>query len=51
MFKRVKFLKANEVRQRKFFNIAQQCGIKERKLILDCPTSWNSTFTMLNTTL
>lgn len=47
----VKYIKASEARQLAFFEIAQHYGIKERKLILDCPTRWNSTYNMLSTLL
>ncbi|XP_044464084.1 zinc finger BED domain-containing protein RICESLEEPER 2-like isoform X2 [Mangifera indica] len=47
----VKFIRASEARQKIFSNIAMQCGIKERKLILDYPTRWNSTYKMLTTAL
>ncbi|XP_044473984.1 zinc finger BED domain-containing protein RICESLEEPER 2-like [Mangifera indica] len=43
----VKFIKASEARQKNFAKIAMQCGIKERKLVLDCATRWNSTYKML----
>ncbi|XP_044500228.1 zinc finger BED domain-containing protein RICESLEEPER 2-like [Mangifera indica] len=47
----VKFVKASEARQKTFAKIAMQCGIKERKLVLDCATRWNSTYKMLMTAL
>jgi hypothetical protein len=31
--------------------VVEQKGLKERKLIIDCPTRWNSTFNMLSTAL
>ncbi|XP_044500195.1 zinc finger BED domain-containing protein RICESLEEPER 2-like [Mangifera indica] len=47
----VKYVRASEVRQRDFASTAKICGIKERKLVLDCPTRWNSTYNMLNVAL
>ncbi|XP_044508352.1 zinc finger BED domain-containing protein RICESLEEPER 2-like [Mangifera indica] len=47
----VKYVRASEVRQRDFASIAKICRIKERKLVLDCPTRWNSTYNMLNVAL
>ncbi|GAU24574.1 hypothetical protein TSUD_149150 [Trifolium subterraneum] len=32
-----------------FCDVVEQKGLKERKLIIDCPTRWNSTFNMLST--
>ncbi|KAK2427364.1 zinc finger BED domain-containing protein RICESLEEPER [Trifolium repens] len=47
----VKYINHNDGRLKAFCNVVEQKGLKERKLIIDCPTRWNSTFNMLSTTL
>ncbi|KAJ7976883.1 Zinc finger BED domain-containing protein [Quillaja saponaria] len=47
----VKFLKNSESRLLKFSEIIQQLKLSSRKLILDCPTRWNSTYEMLTLAL
>ncbi|CAH9076336.1 unnamed protein product [Cuscuta epithymum] len=43
----VKYINFNDSRLKSFSNIVVQKHLKERMLILDCPTMWNSTFKML----
>ncbi|XP_030964253.1 zinc finger BED domain-containing protein RICESLEEPER 1-like [Quercus lobata] len=47
----VKYLIASEARLTKFGEIAKQLQLLSKKLILDCPTSWNATYAMLVATL
>ncbi|XP_038719302.1 zinc finger BED domain-containing protein RICESLEEPER 2-like isoform X2 [Tripterygium wilfordii] len=47
----VKFLKNSEARFLKFTEIVKQLQLPARKLILDVPTRWNSTFEMLSLAL
>ncbi|XP_038714748.1 zinc finger BED domain-containing protein RICESLEEPER 2-like isoform X1 [Tripterygium wilfordii] len=47
----VKFLKNSEARFLKFSEIVKQLQLSARKLILDVPTRWNSTFEMLSLAL
>ncbi|XP_048501335.1 zinc finger BED domain-containing protein RICESLEEPER 2 [Beta vulgaris subsp. vulgaris] len=43
----VDYLNGSEHRLKKFAEIVQQFNLKERRLILECKTRWNSTFDML----
>ncbi|XP_019178988.1 PREDICTED: zinc finger BED domain-containing protein RICESLEEPER 2-like [Ipomoea nil] len=45
----VKFINSSDARLKSFHEVIELKGLKERKLILDCPTRWNSTFLMLCT--
>ncbi|XP_045811354.1 zinc finger BED domain-containing protein RICESLEEPER 2-like [Trifolium pratense] len=47
----VKYINHNDGRLKAFCDVVEQKGLKERKLIIDCPTRWNSTFNMLSTAL
>ncbi|XP_027343148.1 zinc finger BED domain-containing protein RICESLEEPER 2-like [Abrus precatorius] len=47
----VKYINYNDSRLKVFCDIVEQKHLKEKKLILDCPTRWNSTFKMLSTAL
>jgi hypothetical protein len=47
----VKYINHNDARLKAFCDVVEQRGLKERKLIIDCPTRWNSTFNMLSTAL
>lgn len=43
----VRFINQSEARLLKFSDIVHHLGIPVKKLIIDCPTRWNSTFEML----
>lgn len=43
----VKYINFNDSRLKVFCDIVEQKHLKDRKLIIDCPTRWNSTFQML----
>ncbi|XP_073224924.1 zinc finger BED domain-containing protein RICESLEEPER 2-like [Cicer arietinum] len=47
----VKYVNHNDARLKAFCDVVEQKPLKERKLIIDCPTRWNSTFNMLSTAL
>lgn len=47
----VKYVNHNDARLKNFCDVVEQKGLKERKLVIDCPTRWNSTFNMLSTAL
>lgn len=47
----VKYVNHNDVRLKNFCDVVEQKGLKERKLVIDCPIRWNSTFNMLSTAL
>ena len=47
----VKYINYNDSRLKAFCDIVEQKHLKEKKLILDCPTRWNSTFKMLSAAL
>ncbi|XP_058785499.1 zinc finger BED domain-containing protein RICESLEEPER 2-like [Vicia villosa] len=47
----VKYINHNDGRLKAFCDVVEQKGLKERKLVIDCPTRWNSTFNMLLTAL
>ncbi|KAA8542651.1 hypothetical protein F0562_023850 [Nyssa sinensis] len=47
----VKYLIASDSRMIQFSDIAKQLQLSSKKLILDCPTRWNSTYMMLATAL
>nr|KYP69742.1 Putative AC transposase [Cajanus cajan] len=46
----VKYINYNDSRLKAFCDVEQK-HLKDRKLIIDCPTRWNSTYQMLSTTL
>lgn len=45
---RFKYVNHNDARLKAFCDVVEQKGSKERKLIVDCSTRWNSTFNMLS---
>jgi hypothetical protein len=47
----VKYVNHNDARLKAFCDVVEQKHLKERKLIIDCPTRWNSTYNMLSTAL
>ncbi|KAH1147900.1 hypothetical protein GYH30_042844 [Glycine max] len=47
----VKYINHNDARLKAFCDVVEQKHLKERKLVIDCPTRWNSTFNMLSTAL
>ncbi|KAH1205714.1 Zinc finger BED domain-containing protein RICESLEEPER 2 [Glycine max] len=47
----VKYINHNDARLKAFSDVVEEKHLKERKLILDSPTRWNSTFQMLSTAL
>ncbi|KAG5026489.1 hypothetical protein JHK82_022384 [Glycine max] len=47
----VKYINHNDARLKAFCDVVEQKRLKERKLVIDCPTRWNSTFNMLSTAL
>lgn len=47
----VKYVIATEARRIQFGEIAKNLQLSSRKLILDCPTRWNSTYMMLSAAL
>ncbi|XP_028794391.1 zinc finger BED domain-containing protein RICESLEEPER 2-like [Neltuma alba] len=47
----VKYINYNDSRLKAFCDVVEQKRLKERKLILYCPTRWNSTYRMLSTAL
>lgn len=47
----VKYININDSRLKAFCDIVEQKHLKDRKLIIDCPTRWNSTFEMLSCAL
>ncbi|KAF1877017.1 hypothetical protein Lal_00033570 [Lupinus albus] len=47
----VKYINHNYSRLKNFCVMVEQKHLKERKLVIDCPTRWNSTFDMLSCAL
>ncbi|XP_025983800.1 zinc finger BED domain-containing protein RICESLEEPER 2-like [Glycine soja] len=47
----VKYINHNDARLKAFCDVVEQKRLKERKLVIDCPTRWNSTFNMLSNAL
>nr|XP_012575278.1 zinc finger BED domain-containing protein RICESLEEPER 2-like [Cicer arietinum] len=47
----VKYVNHNDARLKAFCDVVEQKRLKERKLVIDYPTRWNSTFNMLSTAL
>ena len=47
----VKYINHNDARLKAFCDVVEQKCLKERKLVIVCPTIWNSTFNMLSTAL
>lgn len=48
----VRYVRSSEVAQGKFIEVAQQVGINcQKRLVLDSPIRWNSTYLMLETAL
>lgn len=47
----VRFINNSKGRLMKFYEILHPLDIHTKKLILDCPTGWNSTNEMLDATL
>ncbi|KAK9019118.1 hypothetical protein V6N11_034157 [Hibiscus sabdariffa] len=43
-----KCLKEWDIENKKFAELAQQYNLKERRLVLECKTRWNSTYEMLD---
>lgn len=46
--KTVDFLNSSEARIKRFGELVSQYNLKERKLVLECKTRWNSTYDMLD---
>lgn len=44
----VKYINYSEARRQTFANVAHQLKVRDRKLLLDVPTRWNSTYDMLS---
>ncbi|XP_019427048.1 PREDICTED: zinc finger BED domain-containing protein RICESLEEPER 2-like [Lupinus angustifolius] len=47
----VKYINHNDSRLKKICDVVEQKHLKERKLVIDCPTRWNSTFDMISCAL
>ncbi|XP_010917997.1 zinc finger BED domain-containing protein RICESLEEPER 2-like [Elaeis guineensis] len=47
----VKYINHSDSRLKAFCDVVEQKRLKERKLIIDCPTRWNSTFEILSSAL
>ena len=47
----IKYINHSEARRQIFSNVAHQLQIRDRKLLLDVPTRWNSTYDVLSIAL
>nr|KYP45882.1 Putative AC transposase [Cajanus cajan] len=47
----IKYINYNNFRLKAFCDVVEQKHLKDRKLIIDCPTRWNFTYQMLSNAL
>nr|XP_043633679.1 zinc finger BED domain-containing protein RICESLEEPER 2-like [Erigeron canadensis] len=47
----VKYINHSEARRQSFSKVADKQNVKDRRLLIDCPTRWNSTYEMLSLAL